>query len=153
MSCLPPHTSNHINHLVSLMSTVTGEGIAFHFHLLNFFLHFPPFLPWCTLEEGSTFSVNPHILFRAPILWNMPVYPVQSPHSFHHSSPLTITQWWRDVFADTQRPCMRSWTEKCGLHQMAFNCSPAKYNSGFNSLQNTWHPNTLACQHPEFFIL
>lgn len=153
MSCLPPHTSNPINHLVSLMSTVTEEGTVFHFHLPNFILHGPPFLPWRPWKERNTFSVDPRTLVKAPILWNMTLYPVQSPHSSTHSCPLTITQWWRDMFADTPRLCTRSWTGKCGLHQMAFNCPPAKRNSGFNSLLNAWHPTTLACQHSECFIL
>lgn len=108
------------------MSTVAEEGTAFRFHLPNFILHGPPFLPWRPLGEGSTFSVDPHTLVKAPILWNMTQYPVQSPHSSNHSCPLTITQWWRDMFADTHRLCTRSWTEKCGLHQMAFNCPSAK---------------------------
>lgn len=97
VSCLQPYTSNHINHLISLMNTVMEERIVFHLHLYSPLSSISSLMPFWRkgvssfllifLEEGSIFSVNSHILWKAPTFRNMLVHPLRSPHSSNHSSP------------------------------------------------------------------
>lgn len=139
VSCLQPYTSNHINHLISLMNTVMEERIVFHLHLYSPLSCISCLMPFW--RKGVSFllihtSYGNHPLFET--CW--------STLCKAHTLPITLFPTHHYTMS-TQHVCKHhrlwsfSWTEKCRLHQVSFNCPLPNYTSSFNSLQNSLAPS------------